>query len=228
MSQRAVNWALEQVSLKSGPWRVLVMLADRHNKDTLRCDPHQSRLAADCNMSRATLNRHLDELEEEGLIQRIKREDPATRRPMSTFYILGLDRDNPPEVEFAVSQNETWDFEGENENETDSHVSNRDTESVSQKTAVPCLKNDDSRVSLLRHKPVIKPKREPYAGACAGEEKSPDAAKADLDAIAENWVDPVKAGRGWCGSAISLPVARHMLKLGLVTETDLRAVGVKF
>lgn len=139
MSHRAVNWALEQRELKSGPWRVLVMLADRHNKDTLRCDPEQSRLAADCNMGRATVNRHLDELEADGFLRRVPRQDPVTKRNLSTFYILGLDFDRPPLVENALSQNETRGEEGQSENKSATHVSNRDAE--------PCLKNGESHVS---------------------------------------------------------------------------------
>lgn len=223
MSHRAVSWALEQKMLKPGPWIVLLMLADRHNKDTKRCDPDQRLLAADCNMSRATVNRHLGELEEYGLIERIKREDPVTRRSLSTFYILGLDANDPPVVEFAVSQIETWDEEDENENNTDSRVSNCDTDSMSQKTAVPSLKNSDSHVSLLRHKPVIKPVKEPYAGASAEAQD----ARTDLDAIAEKWVGPVKAGRTYAGSAISLRVAHRMLEKSLVTVDELKRVGVQ-
>ncbi|ARC36636.1 helix-turn-helix domain-containing protein [Paracoccus yeei] len=48
----------------------------------------------------------------------------------------------------------------------------------------------------------------------------------DLDALAERWVEPVKAGRAYAGPSIKPAVARHMLDRGLVTETELRRVGV--
>ncbi|MFJ1293280.1 hypothetical protein ACEPPZ_14535 [Paracoccus yeei] len=48
----------------------------------------------------------------------------------------------------------------------------------------------------------------------------------DLDALAERWVEPVKAGRAYAGSSIKPAVARHMLDRGLVTEIELRRVGV--
>ncbi|MFV1728638.1 helix-turn-helix domain-containing protein [Phaeobacter sp. JH20_02] len=139
MSHKAVSWALEQRHLKPGPWVVLIQLADRHNKDTLQCDPDQNLIAADCNMSRATVNRHLEDLETCGLIRRVPRVNPRTNKALSTFYILGLNFDNPPVVEHAVSQNETRKGVGKKENKSEGHVSKCDTE--------PCLKNDDSRVS---------------------------------------------------------------------------------
>ncbi|AHD09517.1 helix-turn-helix domain-containing protein [Phaeobacter gallaeciensis] len=141
MSHKAVSWALEQRHLKPGPWIVLIQLADRHNKDTLQCDPDQKLIAADCNMSRATVNRHLEDLEHTGLIRRIPRVNPRTNKALSTFYILGLNFDNPPEVEFAVSQNETRKPKGQKENKGASRVSNCDT--------APSLKNADSRVSKI-------------------------------------------------------------------------------
>ena len=104
MSHRAVNWALEQKTVKPGPWIVLIMLADRVNKDTRRCDPDLRLLAADCNMSRATVIRHLELLENDGLIRRVRRQDPVTMKQLTTFYILGLDFDDPPVVENAESQ----------------------------------------------------------------------------------------------------------------------------
>lgn len=161
MSHKAVNWALEQVELKPGPWIVLIKLADRHNKDTLRCDPNQALLASDCNMSRATLNRHLDDLEAAGLLRRVPRLNPQTKKQLSTFYILGLDFDAPPEIEFAVSQVETRGGEDQTENSGVSRVSNCDMGAVSQKQAKPCLKIVDSRVSNCDTNLVIKPVKEP-------------------------------------------------------------------
>ncbi|WP_439140256.1 helix-turn-helix domain-containing protein [Roseicyclus sp.] len=161
MSHRAVNWALDQRHLKPGPWIVLLQLCDRHNKDTKQVNPEQATLAFDCNMSRATVNRHLDELEAMGLIQRVPRQHPVTKRQLSTFYILGLDFDAPPQIEHAVSQNETRIEQGQNENIDQSRVSNCDTGAVSQKTQKPCLKNGKSRVSNCDTNHVREPVREP-------------------------------------------------------------------
>ncbi|WP_320179638.1 helix-turn-helix domain-containing protein [Roseovarius pacificus] len=167
MSHKAVNWALEQRHLKPGPWIVLIQLGDRHNKDTKQVNPEQATLAADCNMSRATVNRHLDELEGLGLVQRIPRQHPVTKKRLSTFYILGLDFAAPPKIDHAMSQVETRKEGARNENITQSHVSNCDTETVSQKTQKPCLKNRDSRVSNCDTNHVREPVKEPCAAGAA-------------------------------------------------------------
>lgn len=164
-----MNWALGQRHLKPGPWIVLIQLSDRHNKDTKQVNPEQSLIAHDCNMSRATVNRHLDTLEALGLIRRVMRQDPVTKRQLSTFYILALDFDDPPEIEHAVSQNETQEKPGQNENTAQSRVSELDTE--------PCLKFDESRVSktakaVSQNETLtmeIEPVREPCVPAAAQE-----------------------------------------------------------
>lgn len=167
MSHRAVNWALEQRHLKPGPWIVLLQLGDRHNKDTKQVNPEQATLAADCNMSRATVNRHLDDLEALGLLRRIPRQHPVTRKRLSTFYILGLDFAAPPVVENAMSQVETRKEKAENGAADPGHVSDCDTETVSQKSQKPCLKNSENRVSNCDTNPVREPGREPCAAAAA-------------------------------------------------------------
>lgn len=95
MSHRATNWAFQQRGLKPATWRVLVQLADRHNKDTGRCDPSQAQLAEDCEISISTLNVHLEILEGRGLIRRIRRSNKATGHQERTYYILGFDSDTP-------------------------------------------------------------------------------------------------------------------------------------
>jgi hypothetical protein len=155
MSHDATNWAIKQRGLKPATKLLLWQLADRHNKDTKRCDPSQEGLAYDTEMHRASVNRHLDELEARGLIRRIAAIDPRTKRQQRTSYILGCDTDLsvpdlPPE---AVSQNATRD-----EAEAVSQIATR---SVSQKTPEPCRKNGPSRVANcdtnLVREPVIQP-----------------------------------------------------------------------
>ncbi|QEW18977.1 putative transcriptional regulator [Marinibacterium anthonyi] len=82
MSHRATNWAIQQRGLEPATKLLLWQLADRHNADTGRCDPSQERLADDCEMSRATVNRHLKKLEAAGLIRRVQRID--RNRPIGT------------------------------------------------------------------------------------------------------------------------------------------------
>lgn len=120
MSHKATNWAIQQRGLEPATKLLLWHLSDCHNSHTGRCDPSQERLAEECEMGRASVNRHLVKLEEKGLIRRVRRINPETKRQEATFYELALD--GPFQIE-AVSQNDTRD------------------------STEPCLKSEQSRVS---------------------------------------------------------------------------------
>ncbi len=143
------------------------MLADRHNKDTLRVDPEQALLAHDCNMSRSTINRHLEQLESTGFLVRVPRVNPKTQKQMPTFYVLAIDFAKPPHIEFAVSDYETRIAEVQSGNIQGSRVPDSDTGAVSQKSQIPCVKNGDSRVSKSDTNLVKEPVKEPCAAETA-------------------------------------------------------------
>lgn len=143
MSHAATNWAIQQRGLKPATKILLWHLSDRHNKDTKRCDPSQDLLAYDAEMSRATVNRHLDRLEAMALVRRIPRICPRTKKQLSTAYELSFDH------KITVLQNETRP------------ASQNEPRAVSQKTSKPCLNSDDSRVSICDTNPVSEPVREP-------------------------------------------------------------------
>ncbi len=293
-----MNWALEQRQLKPAPWRVLVMLADRHNKDTLRVDPEQALLAHDCNMSRSTVNRHLEALEASALLVRVPRVNPQTQKQMPTFYVLAIDFDGPPEIEFAVSDYKTRIAQVQTGNEDAARVPNSDTGAVSQKQQIPCPKNRKFRVSNSDTNPVREPGIEPCAAAhdfdfevffgrfadlhprlgkadetaellrlaieagidpedilwgarCYAIEQKGNAAR--YIAYSENWVrdrrwesHPRNAGataterdiqvarakairecQPWVISRISAVSARELIALGLVTEEECEAAGIR-
>lgn len=90
MSHEATNWAIKQRGLKPTTKIVLWHLCDRFNPD-YGCFPSQDRLAHDCEISRSTLNDHLGQLEAVGLLRRVPRLDPVTKRQLSTRYILGFE-----------------------------------------------------------------------------------------------------------------------------------------
>jgi hypothetical protein len=90
MSHKATLWAIEQRGLKPTTKIVLWHLCDRFNPD-FGCFPSQARLAHDCEISRSTLNDHLDRLEAAKLLRRVPRVDPVTKRQMPTRYILGFE-----------------------------------------------------------------------------------------------------------------------------------------
>ncbi|SEN85466.1 Helix-turn-helix domain-containing protein [Loktanella fryxellensis] len=95
MSHKATLWAIEQRGLKPTTKIVLWHLCDRFNPD-FGCFPSQARLAADCEISRSTLNDHLDRLEDAKLLRRVPRVDPVTKRQMPTRYILGFEDNRVP------------------------------------------------------------------------------------------------------------------------------------
>lgn len=96
MSHAATNWAIQQRGLKPTTKIVLWHLCDRYNPD-YGCFPSQARLSYDCEISRATLNRHLDALEERKLIRRVRMYDPETRQQRNTRYLLGFENGFEPD-----------------------------------------------------------------------------------------------------------------------------------
>ena len=96
MSHDATNWAIQRRGLKPTTKIVLWHLCDRYNPD-FGCFPSQDRLAHDCEISRSTLNEHLDRLEAEHLLRRVPRIDPVTKRQMPTRYILGFEEGFAPD-----------------------------------------------------------------------------------------------------------------------------------
>ena len=95
MSHAATNWAIQRRGLKPTTKIVLWHLCDRFNPD-YGCFPSQARLAHDCEIGRATLNRHLDDLEARGLIRRIRSVDARTGQQRPTRYLLGFESDFSP------------------------------------------------------------------------------------------------------------------------------------
>lgn len=90
MSHRATNWAIQQRGLAPATKLVLWHLCDRRNPD-YGCFPSQDQLAADAEISRASLNTHLDKLEQAGLIRRERRHSEGAHRRQSTRYFLAFE-----------------------------------------------------------------------------------------------------------------------------------------
>lgn len=90
MSGIALIWAANVKGLKPAAKVVLIQLADFHNKESGRCDPSAQRLADECEMNRATVFRHLTELEKRGLVTRHSKGDGMGGRG-SNQYELHLD-----------------------------------------------------------------------------------------------------------------------------------------
>jgi hypothetical protein len=199
MSHDATNWAIKQRGLKPTTKIVLWHLCDRFNPD-FGCFPSQVRLARDCEISRATLNRHLDELEVRGLVRRIRVIDPKTAQQRPTRYLLGCEPGFTPRGPGQIEGHSTNPFEaGEAETPCPDLRHGSITEKahackglpsgtgpkpclisrhgpVSQFDANPCLKNDQSRVSHCDTNLVREPLSKPVK-----EEEDAAAREADFD-----------------------------------------------
>lgn len=140
MSHYATNWALQQRGLKPATKIVLWWLCDRYNPD-LGCFPSQDLLAEDCEMSRSSLNNHLGELEDRGLIAREARRNRSGRQER-TRYRLAFEEDFPKKPCPKSGHGEAG-------------------ETMSRNNGEPCPKNSDYRVQNLDTNPVREPVKEP-------------------------------------------------------------------
>ncbi len=156
MSHKATNWAFSQRGLGPSEKLVLLYLADRHNPD-YGCFPSQRMLAEDAEVSPATVNRSLQKLEEAGLIRRIQRVDPRTRRQLSTRYILGFE----PEFTQEPTLNMTHGPEGTEEEQPEEPCLNLRDGSRLSSEAEPTLISAPSRLSNCDTNLVREPLREP-------------------------------------------------------------------
>jgi len=119
MSHEATNWAIKVKGLRPIAKIVLWHLADCHNP-TMGCFPTQDYLAQQAEISRASVNRVLDELEVAGIIRREQQHDSRTKQQRATRYHLGFEEGfEPLDIVARVSSSDT----------------------------APCLNSDESRVS---------------------------------------------------------------------------------
>lgn len=98
MSFQAMTWATEQ-ELKANEKIVLVMLANRCNHDTGRCDPAHKRLARECGMSLSTLKRCIEKLEAAGLLTIEHRELNGVSLPNQYHLHLEVSSQRTPPVQ---------------------------------------------------------------------------------------------------------------------------------
>lgn len=186
MSHDATNWAIQRRGLKPTTKIVLWHLCDRFNPD-FGCFPSQDRLAHDCEISRSTLNEHLDRLEAEKLLRRVPRIDPVTKRQLPTRYILGFEPGFTPHTPEPCPENghgiSSLGFDAENVAEIapSATISDEpcpdfghgiDEKAVSGFCPEPCPENAESRVrnpdTNLVREPLSKPVKEEEDAAARG------------------------------------------------------------
>jgi hypothetical protein len=188
MSHEATNWAIKQRGLKPTTKIVLWHLCDRFNPD-YGCFPSQDRLAEDCEISRSTLNEHLGQLEAAGLLRRVPRLHPVTRRQMPTRYILGFEpgftpNDPQPRPETghgSAHRTESCAEPAPFDEETHADAEpcpetghGYDARPVSDFAPDPCPENAESRV----RNPDTNPVREPLSKPVKEEEEGAQAREA--------------------------------------------------
>lgn len=147
MSHAATNWAIQQRGLKPATKIVLWHLCDCYNpSQPVPCFPGQDYLAENCEMSRSSLNDHLDALEKAGLIAREQRRQKGSMKQDRTRYRFAFEPGFAP----VADEDPSPDF---------GHGS--DAEAVSENGREPCPKNDESRVRNSDSNPVREPVKEP-------------------------------------------------------------------
>ena len=234
MSHKATLWAIEQRGLKPTTKIVLWHLCDRFNPD-FGCFPSQARLAADCEISRSTLNDHLDRLEAAKLLRRVPRVDPVTKRQMPTRYILGFedgcaphDPEPCPETghgDWPIPCGEAFAQGTDNPADPSPDIGHGNPpKAVSGFCPDPCPENAESRVrnpdTNLVREPLSKPVKE-EEGAQAR------AAISDQffgDVLSALGLDPAALPGWWQGWPPRLHVQRWREELGL-TEAEIVAAA---
>jgi len=229
MSHEATNWAIKQRGLKPTTKIVLWHLCDRFNPD-YGCFPSQDRLAEDCEISRSTLNEHLGQLEAVGLLRRVPRLHPVTKRQMPTRYILGFEPGFTPHVpdpcpetghgnmDAAASVADVAPFDVETPDMAEPCLNSghgSDTRPVSDFPAEPCPENAESRVRNPDTNPVREPLSKPVKeeeGARAREAISEEFFAELLRALS---LDPAALPGWWQGWPPREHVRRWRDDLGL-------------
>ena len=217
MSHEATNWAIKQRGLKPTTKIVLWHLCDRFNPD-YGCFPSQDRLAHDCEISRSTLNDHLGQLETVGLLRRVPRLDPVTKRQLPTRYILGFEPGFTPAAVVPCPEIGHGETAGaESPDGTDASALEDSTDAlpcpdfghgegarpVSYFPAEPCPENAESRVRNPDTNPVREPLSKPVKeeeGAHTHLDNAPEDDRpvaVDKDEVAHRPArDATPAGRG--------------------------------
>lgn len=229
MSHAATNWAIQQRGLKPATKIVLWHLCDRHNPD-FGCFPSQNRLADDCEISRSTLNDHLDRLEAAQLLRRVRRVDPVTKRQLPTRYILGFEPGfTPVAVEPCPETGHGNDAGAESPDAAGASPVDGaadalpcldlghgiGAQAVSDFPGNPCPENTESRV----RNPDTNPVREPLSKPVKEEEGAP-AREADFDRffaelLGALGLDPAALPGWWQGWPAQTHVRRWICDLGL-------------
>ena len=84
---------LESVELDAPERLIFLVLASHYNRSSGQCNPSLARLVRLSGLSRRTVIRRLETLEEKGLIRREHRTDAAGRRASNGYALAGYEAD---------------------------------------------------------------------------------------------------------------------------------------
>ena len=238
MSHAATNWAIQQRGLKPTTKIVLWHLCDRFNPDH-GCFPSQERLALDCEISRSTLNDHLDRLEAAQLLRRVPRIDPVTKRQMPTRYILGFEGGFAPhDPRPCPESGHGADGGAGSPRGIEACAANAmadarpcadfghgdGVEAVSGFCPDPCSENAESRVRNPDTNPVREPLREPVKEEEGARARDSDFDRFFAELLSALGLDPTALPGWWQGWPAQLHVRRWCDDLGL-TEARILEVA---
>lgn len=238
MSHEATNWAIKQRGLKPTTKIVLWHLCDRFNPD-YGCFPSQDRLAHDCEISRSTLNDHLGQLEAVGLLRRVPRLDPVTKRQLPTRYILGFEPGFTPVAVVPCPEIGHRDDDGaERLDDADGYDGDGSAntqpcpdfghgdlpEAVSGFPVDPCPENAESRVRNPDTNPVREPLSKPVKEEEGAQAREAISDEVFGDLLAALGLDTAALPGWWQGWPPRLHVQRWRDELGL-TEAEIIAAA---
>lgn len=235
MSNKAAHWLAEIPPglLKDSDFRVLFHLCDAHNSlrsPETACFPSQSALRMVTGLSNGGLNNSLNRLEASGLVRRRRTRSPDGTKGV-TYYILGCDGfEAEPSPKFGVGENPAETAEDNRDAVVDKSGSSQ-LQTAPSISTVECPPSPHRSPSHL-HERGDKPVKEPgnnlarARAPAGGRERARLGDAADDRSVIEFRAATILKGQSFLCTSISAVKARECIELGLVSESDCRAVGI--
>ena len=204
MSWSALAWAVRQ-KLPSTQKLVLLMLAERHNGDSGRCDPSHDLLAEDCGLSRRSVVDQIGKLEEAGYLRVMHRARGNAKLPNQ--YVLQLQFGVPEKVKNIPD---------------DPYLVVHDVHKGSERAAQGVVHDVHKGSERAAHKPVnepgIEPKIQKYSAGAHAVAK-PDGV---TDQTWADWLQLRKSHKATVTQTAVDGIAREAAKAGYTLEAALQ------
>ncbi len=225
MSFPALSWAVRQ-KLPSTQKLVLLMLAERHNKDSGQCNPSLELLADDCGLSRRSVIDQIAKLQQAGYLTVRHRAKESLRLPSQ--YVLHLEFGVPEQVQNMPHDPYLMPEKVVN----DVHLGGERAAPGSERAAPPQCKTFTGVVNVLHvgsepvaHKPGIEPGIEPVNTNSARATAAPAAPTIPgvPEELTSEWKAVRKAKRaGPISQTVIDAIYREAAKAGITPEQAVR------